>query len=410
MKKIGLILTIVACLFCFICPGVSLAGEYRAIWKKAKKIAEKDFNLTCYEAISEEKDKEQKEAFIDTLMMIYDQRIEFFPLHYKTKKTQEGSILGRKGVDLYQLRPGAYEEVYEILKRSVELEGNKSKSAVLVYYFRVTSKMVNDEKIEKEVIVDTYDKVIDIVDYNIKNNAKKKNDFENARGNIELTFEPYATCEDLIGIYNKKFEEQGDDPEVLKKITGMLDKKGCTDSQLYFDATVKLYDLQPDAESAFLIGRMFLKREDYEKAAEYLTAATEMEDADKRADCYLLLAESYRNLRNFPKARSYALQVVEIRPEDGNPYILIGDMYAASAKDCGGNELTNKVAYWAAVDKYYKAKSIDTSLTEAAIERINSYSSVFPTPETIFFHDLKEGDPYTVGCWINENTTVRASK
>jgi len=360
--------------------------------------------------IKNEKEKEKKEKFIDTLMMIYDQRIVYFPKHYKTKKPQTGDILGRKGVDLYQWRPNEYEEVYQILKESVELDGNNSKSAVLVYYFRVTTKMVNNEKVLKEVIVETYDFVIDIIDYNIKNNQKKKSDFENARGNIELTFEPYASCEDLIGIYTKKFNEQGDDPEVLSKIVKMLDKKGCTDSQLYFDVTVKLYDLLPNPESAFLIGRMYLKRNDYDQATEYLIAGTEMEDIDKRADSYLLLADCYRNLNNYSKARSYALNVTEIRPEDGNPYVLIGDMYAASAKDCGNNDLTNKVAYWAAVDKYYKARSVDPSIADAANERISTYSRVFPSIEIIFFHDLKEGDSYKVECWINETTTVRAAK
>jgi len=174
--------------------------------------------------IKNAQDEDTKQKYVDTLMMVYDQRIEYFPLHYKTKKQQEGKILGRKGVDYYQYRPGNFDEVYDILKRSVELEGNKSQSAVLVYYFRVTSKMVNNEKVPKEVIVDTYDNVITIIDYNIKNNVKKKSDYENAKGNIELTFEPYATCEDLIKIYSKKFESEGDDPEVLTKIISMLDK------------------------------------------------------------------------------------------------------------------------------------------------------------------------------------------
>ena len=50
--------------------------------------------------IKNAKDEETRQKYIDTVMMIYDQRIEYFPLHYKTKKQQEGNILGRKGVDL----------------------------------------------------------------------------------------------------------------------------------------------------------------------------------------------------------------------------------------------------------------------------------------------------------------------
>ena len=84
-------------------------------------------------------------------------------------------------------------------------------------------------------------------------------------------------------------------------------------------------------------------------------------------------------------------------------------MYATSAKECGDNDLTNRVAYWAAVDKYYKAKSVDPSVEDLANTKINTFSQYFPAHETIFFYDLKKGDSYTVGCWINETTTVRTS-
>ena len=360
--------------------------------------------------IKKEKNDELKEKYIDTLMMIYDQRIEYFPIHYKTQKSQVGNILGRKGVDLYQYRPDDTEEIYDILKQSIDLQGNTSQSAILVYYFRATTKLAKEEKLSNSVVVETYDIIMDIIDYNIKNNVKKKSDYENAQGNIELTFEPFASCDDLIGIYTKKFNEQGDDVDVLKKIIKMLDKKGCSEYQLFFDATVRLYDLDPDAESAFLIGRMYLKKGNYNTALDYLLEGVTMEDIDDRANCYLLLADTYRNLNNFPKARSYAYQTAELRPNDGNPYLLIGDMYAASAKECGDNDLTKKVAYWAAVDKYKKAKKIDPSIAEAANGRISTYSKVFPTTQTIFFHDLNEGDSYKVECWINETTTVRAAK
>lgn len=359
--------------------------------------------------IAKAKEKEVREKYIDTLMMIYDQRIEYFPLHYRTNKSQVGDILGRKGVTLYQLRPDNLEEIYEILHESVKLEKNDSPSAVLVYYFRVTTKMVNEEKLPKEAVVETYDQISDILDYNIKNNAKKRKDYENARGNIELTFEPYATCEDLIGIYTKKFKEQGDDPDVLRKITKMLDKKGCTEDELYFDATVKLYELEPTPESAYLIGKMYIKKENYQSAVTYLLEGIKMDNEDDRANCYLLLADSYRNLNDYPKARSYAYKAAELRPEDGNPYILIGDLYAASSEQCGANELESKAVYWAAVDKYYQAKNIDPSLEEVANSRISSYSKVFPSTETIFFHDYKEGDTFSVECWINETTKVRAA-
>ena len=84
-------------------------------------------------------------------------------------------------------------------------------------------------------------------------------------------------------------------------------------------------------------------------------------------------------------------------------------MYVATAKECGNNDLTNKVAYWAAVDKYIKAKAVDPSVADIARTKINTFSQYFPATETIFFYDLKKGDTYKIDCWINETTKVRTS-
>jgi tetratricopeptide (TPR) repeat protein len=352
--------------------------------------------------INEARNPEEKNKLIDTLMMVYDQRIKLF--------NQEGKIRGRQGVDLYKLRPEDYNQAYEYMKKSVELEGNKSNSAVLVYYFRLTIKRVQKGLDETSVIVDAYDQISDIIDYNIKNNPKRKANFENTKGNIEKSFEPFATCPDLVRIYSKKFSENPDDVELLKKITKILNKKECTDDPLFFEATIKLYDLEPSPKSAYLIGKMYLKKKEYEKASGYLLKGEELEDEYERADCFLLLAETYRFMNQYDNARSFARKALEIRPNDGNAYILIGDLYASSAKSCGNNDLTQKTAYWAAVDKYYKAKSVDPDIEVVANKRIATWSKYFPNSEIIFFHDLKEGDNYTVGCWINEITKVRAAK
>ena len=64
--------------------------------------------------------------------------------------------------------------------------------------------------------------------------------------------------------------------------------------------------------------------------------------------------------------------------------------------------------YWAAVDKFIKAKTVEPDLTDEANKFIDAYRPFFPDKETIFFYGLKEGDTYTVECWINEKTTVRA--
>jgi len=227
---------------------------------------------------------------------------------------------------------------------------------------------------------------------------------------VELRLEPFATCKHIIAIYRKKFDSTPDDIELLKKISELLDKKSCQEDPLYFDVTTKLYDLEPSPASAYLIGKMLLKDQKYSEAIEYFKKVEGIEDNAVLAKAYKFTAEAYRGLGNYPSARTYALKAAALEPGDGEPYLMIGDMYAASAADCGDNDLTKRVAYWAAVDKYIKAKQVDPELKEIADKRIASYSVYYPTQETIFFYTLKEGDPYTVNCWINETTTVRAAK
>jgi len=357
-----------------------------------------------------ETDTARKDQLVDSIMLVYDKRIEYFG---NTSSSREGLVLGRKGIDLLILRPERFHEVYQILDRSVALEGNKSTGPVLVYYFHSTINSARAGLIDSSLIVENFDKIMGIVNFNEKENQEKeqeRTEWQGIRLNIESLFEPFATCPDLISIYKKKFEKTPDDPELLREIVKMLDKRNCGNDPFYFDIIVKLYELEPDPESAYLIGRMLYRKNEYSKAMEYLLQATDMADTNSRADCFLLLADAYRNLRDYPRSRSYAYKCAELRPSDGNPYIMIGDLYATSANDCGSDEISKKAAYWAAVDKYLKARSVDRSVEQAANERISSYSRAFPAMERLFFHDLKEGDSYTVGCWINETTTVRAAR
>lgn len=390
--------------------------SWRYLFDKAPRVTE---NLYIHGAkmyrrlIQKANDEERKEGLIDTLMMIYDQRLTYFPT--SNGKSQEGKILGYKGVDLYRFRPEKTDKVFNILKEAVEKRGVNTQSAVLVYYFRTAIKKVKNDEAEKKLIVETYDQISDIIDKNLEkyegSNSRYYNMWKTVQGNIENSFEPWATCEDLISIYGKKFNKNPKDKDLLNKVTNILDKKGCTEDPLYFDVKTNLYKVDSTGDHAMELARMNIEKKNYEKAENYLKEATDLYDSDvDKADGYKLLAKVDMFLKDYPSARQNAYKALELIPKDGSLYIMIGDMYAASADQCGSNDLTSKVAYWAAVDKYQKAKSIDETVADQANRRIRQYRQHFPKTETIFFHDLNKGDKYEVdNCWINETTTVRAS-
>ncbi len=365
--------------------------------------------------IAKAKNPEVKTGLLDTLMMIYDRRIEFFPTHYRSGNQQKGEILGRKGVDLYQVDPEQYKKVYEILGESIDIEKQETEGPIFIYYFRSITRMAKNGEIDTAAVVDAYDMISDYVDYNIDKytkaeNAKKIEQYENIKGNIESTFEPFANCTDLVRIYTKKYDESPDDIVLIKKITKLLDKKQCIDAPLYFDATVALYKAEPSPESAYLIGKMLLIEKKYKEAIPYLEEAIKMENVTLAYKSMIFLAEDYMSLERYSDARNMALKAAALNKNEGEPYVIIGDCYAASASTCGNDDLTKKVAYWAAVDKYDKAKRVDPELTDKMNTRISSYQKYFPPTELLFFHNMNEGDSYTVECWINEVTTVRAAK
>lgn len=352
---------------------------------------------------NEETDPIKRDAWVDTLMMVHDKRIEHFG--------REGFVLGRKAVDLYQLRSNNIQEIYNMSSRSIEIEGNSSQADVLLINMQTLVRLADAGLKEVEEVLLTYDKIMDIIDFNLEHNLEDRRLFEPAKGQIDNMFEPFATCDNIITLFKPRFEANPEDVELLERITTMLSNSNCTEEALFYNATRNLHRLQPNAESAFLMGRLENNAQSYNEAVEYFEQAARLyeDDTDKFRALMLLADINYRNLRQFSQARSYALQASALDPENGRPYLLIGEMYAASASACGETDLTKTVAYWAAVDKFIQARNVDQdpAIQERATSLINTYSQYFPDMELLFFYGLDEGATYRVPCWINETTRVR---
>jgi tetratricopeptide (TPR) repeat protein len=351
-------------------------------------------------------DKALKDKYYDTLLMVYDQRISAFD--------REAYVLGRKGIDMVTYKPENIEDNYNTLKRSVELGGDETEAATVAYYFQTILGMVQAQKLDKTAVIDGYDQLSNIIDNNLtkaQGDEKKVATWGGVKANIETAFEPFASCDDLIPLYEKKFSENSEDVDMLIKMTSMLDRKGCTGSEIFFAATEKLHKLQPGAKSAYLMGSLSFEKKQYSKASEYLNEAVNLADnnEDKIKALNLLAAVNYQ-LHNYPQARANAMKILQLNPSYGKAYIFIGDLYAASSSMCTDDDLSGKTVFWAAVDMYQKAKSVDPSTAEEVNNKIGQYSRYYPAKDDLFFRDMHEGQSFTVGCWINETTTIRSLK
>ena len=357
-----------------------------------------------------ETDPDRRDAWVDTLMTLYDRRIEMFG--------EEGRVLGRKAADLYQLRPSDIRELYDLSERSIELEGMNAGADVLLINFQSVIRLADAALLEPDAIIEAFDRATDIIEYNLEHNPEDARFYNPAKNNIRSMFEPYATCESLAQVFGPRFEADPENIELLERITEMLDNAGCTNEELFYEATLQLHELQPNAESAFLMGRLENNRENYQQALTFFRQAADLYTEDNATQhqerifrSYWIMAEiSFRQLRNLPQARTYARQAHETDPNDGRPLILIGEMYAASANECGDDDVAKKAAFWVAVDKFTEARNIadDDAVRDRAAQLIETYKLYFPNNEEIFFHGYSEGETYRVECWINRTTRIRA--
>jgi tetratricopeptide (TPR) repeat protein len=355
--------------------------------------------------IASEKDPAVKAQYIDSLMWLYNKRIENFG--------QEGYVLGRKGVDLFKLNNEKFEEAYDIMNKSVELRKNKTEVNTLVYWLQTAVLKFKADEAHRETVLNNYSTAIDILDYQLKTETKPKKikKIEDGISNLEEIFSKSEApdCEALVSLFTPKFEESPTDVELLKKITMLLDRYECNDADLFVKASENLYNEEKSAESAYMVAKLYLKKADYDKASGYYEEAIEQQtDSMLLAKYYYELATLTHAKGNMGStARSYAYKSIANDPTNGNPYILIGLIYAASTKECGADEFEQKAVYWLVVDQFIKAKSVDSEVAEAANKEIATYSQYFPTKEEAFFRDFHEGAIFEIGCWINKSTKVR---
>ena len=384
-----------------------------------------------------------KDAYIDTLCMLMDSRAQYFSIDPKTGASQVANIKGRKGMLIYTYNKNRYEEAYNVLKEAVALDPSQLQGAYVDAYFKATIDMVNNGKEEKMTIINVYQELSEVLDDNIKvlaeneaqlveartnaeetgdndavagfdkqieKNEKSININKGVKNNLDNLFQPYASCDDLIKVFTAKMAETPDDIVLLKRITTILDKKDCTDSKLFLDASKKLYDLEPSPEAAYNIGVKLFKDGKNGEAAKYFEQATSASNNDRVYRAYRNLAYCFLNMGSNGKCRDAARRAAAVDPTAGEPYILIGMAYAASANSFSDSPFKGKEVYWVAVDKFNRAASIDASVASRANGLSASYRQHFPSAEDIFFNDYAEGQSYTVGGWIGETTTIRAAK
>ena len=354
-------------------------------------------------------DENVRKALRDSIMQLHDDRIKYFD----EAKYPDEYVLGLKAMDYltYFTEDELAMPAYGWLKESVTALGSKAQIAVLRKFVEVSYNIYksNTDQYGEQFLAD-YQAASNALDAIAVAGGKNATHAASAKAYMDRLYAASgaADCGQMDQMYASVVAESANDIEKLGSIMKLYRRLGCTESDVYFAAAEHAHKLQPTAESAAGCAQMSIKKDDFSGAVEYYKQALSMVTNDEdKADYLYRLANVYVSLKNYQQGVANAQQALDIEPEDGRCYLLMGICYAG-AKIYDDPILARSV-FWLACDMFRKAKSVDASCTSDANKLIATYSQYFPSKEDVFFHrDLNEGQPFRVGGWINKTTTCRS--
>jgi tetratricopeptide (TPR) repeat protein len=304
-----------------------------------------------------------------------------------------------------------------------------------------------DPKFTADYMRGLYDKLKGIAEDNIKNNEKEGKAYEEKWGRVDEEFRVIGDqiwgCEFHVAEWKPKFEKDKYNMAQNEEIVKLLKKKCGEENELYvkvnaiyepwrdsmdFEIEKAKFDGLCNLKKARFCEREFRKAkkagdeagaekfkdeafEWYEKALNDASADTCEITEDERADLAYRVAYHKYTEGDYSEARTLCNKAASLKPGWGEPYMLIGNMYASSGKRCSdgvGTGWDAQVVAWAAMDMWAKARNTDPSVAGDANAQIAKYKKYLPTVSDIFARGYKEGQSYTVGCWIGVTTTIRA--
>ncbi len=379
--------------------------------------------------LKKETDQAKKEVLVKRVVGLYEGVIGCLEsgsikLPKTTAEKRIAYHLGRQGFDMFYELVTPYSQTRATLESAIEKGGMDTEYIVLDPYARIVVHQFTNDKMNKEESRAAYAKLLEIADHNIAAGGKYKAYYEQAKGSVEAIFAQIENnifdCDYFVEKLRPEYDADPDNPDVLKRIVPILKRQGCESGNAFLDELEGKYAQYASAENAkrqaefeannpgMMANKMY-KAGDYTGAiAKYREALDAETDEAKRGGYYFSIASIQgRKLGQNGQARTNAYNAAKARPNWGRPYMLIGDLYAKSSKNCGKDGYTRGLAVIAAIDKYRKAKSIDAEVAEEANKKIGIYNGSIPPKEDVFMRGKQGGKKDKVGCWIGETVTVR---
>lgn len=360
-------------------------------------------------------DSLERAGYVQNIRNLYKEAVRCYP--------NDSHLHGLLAFDLYYSfrKHATDDEIYQLFKSTLDKNGINSQAFVLNPFTDLLISQYNQGKIGVEE-ARTYQALVRDVLARGLADAKERDNFVIVEDYVPVRLEEFEAVEDFyppsyyINRYYPDYQQDSLNCEVVKTVYsrfrwGKVDVK---DSRLNrMSQFINRECLDADQTSSGRQAFNALQEGQYRDAVQlFEKASSETDDQDKKSKYHLLIAKIYYSyLKNFGKSRQFALQAAKLDPNSGEPYILIGKLYASSGPLCGpGRGWDSQVVTWPAIDKWQVARNIDPGIAAEATKLINQYSGYMPNVEEIFQRGLKEGQSFYVGCWIQESTTIRAAR
>lgn len=358
-----------------------------------------------------------KRRYVDTIMMIYDKKKECFG--------DEAYVNGIKAFEYFYNYPQYANEdyIFKLFKSNFDIKGKNADYFVVNPFTKLLYDGIvagNISHAEGKKYADLILKAIEQGLSTCKGRVCEAWDIVNEYAPSRLEdlegVDDFYGCEYYAKKYYAMYKAYPDSCDLIDLAYARLVRGGCPESDKRFAElkkakSTKCYVLPP-ALSCAAQGNEDYSNGKYSSAVDsYLKCVDQSNDNDQKARYLLLIAKIYyRDLRNFPKSRKYALDAARLNPGWGDPYMLIGNLYASSGPLCGtGRGWESQVVTWPAIDMWTKARSIDPKVSSEASALITRYWQYMPKKEDIFFRSISAGSTYFVPCWIQESTIIRTS-
>jgi len=381
-------------------------------WRNAMKYCPPGLRQTLYQdgqkiftyLVDNNVNPENKASYIDTLLMMYDLRVQYFPNYTLSAKTYK----------LYDMVKYALDgkAILDLAKDAVAIGQEDVTPTVMVIAMQQGTQLASNGQIAAEELLNLYSDFSRIVDGQIEKSVK---DAVETKATIDNMFATsgIASCDNIIELFTPKFNAEPDNLDQVKTIVGLLNNAECIESDLFLRTVEALNRMEPSYNSMYFLYRLYSSKNDHEGAMKMLQAAIDSDESNEEEDARLLIdgASYYLKLSNYTKAMDFARQAMNKSDvQKGKANFIIGSAWAVM-QCTAGNDVEKAAKYWVAVDYMNRAKNADSSLASDANSSISMYSRQFPQQEEAFMYDLVDGASYTISCGgLRETTTVRTRK